>query len=113
MRNSIKLAFGSLVAVALLSSSSFAADRDSANPQRGKKIYEKLFYKACGITCTTMAKKYSQAEWEQAYSKGKVQDLINKHCTIMEDLSAKEQKLIYDYMYYHANDSGHVAPCVD
>jgi hypothetical protein len=31
----------------------------------------------------------------------------------MKDLSKKEQKLIFDYMYYHAKDSGHVAACTD
>lgn len=113
MKNIGKLVIGSALAVSIFSSGLLAVDMDNANPQKGQKIYQALFYKACGITCNTMAKKYTQNEWENAYKAGKVQDLMSKHCSIMEDLTTKEQRVIYDYMYYHAKDSGHVAPCED
>lgn len=88
-------------------------DMDNANPVRGQKVYANKFYKACGITCDEMAKKYTQAEWSSAYTSGKVQDLIGKYCPIMDELNDREQRLVYDYMYYHAKGSGFVAPCND
>jgi hypothetical protein len=61
-----------------------------------------------------MAKKHTQQEWEMALKEGKVQDLIAQHnCPIMDELNKDEQKLVYDFMYYHAKGSGHVAQCTD
>lgn len=88
-------------------------DMENANPVRGQKVYANKFYKACGITCDEMAKKYTQAEWSTGFTSGKVQDLVGKYCPIMDELNDKEQRLIYDFMYNHAKDSGFVAPCND
>lgn len=113
MKNPMKMVLGSFAVMTLLSTVSFASSGEYANPEKGKSVYQKMFYKACGITCTAMAKKHTQSEWENAYKAGKVQELINKYCSIMDDLNPNEQKLIYDYMYYAAKDSGHVEPCSD
>jgi hypothetical protein len=105
----------------LLTSLAFAADYaspspagigdDGANPVRGQKLYAKYFYTKCGMTCGEMAKKFTQAEWESFFRKGLVEEKINDYCSIMDDLSTKQISLIYDYMYYHAKDSGRLAPC--
>lgn len=84
---------------------------DGANPLKGQKLYAKYFYSQCGITCEEMAKKYTQKEWETFLRKGLVAEKIDEHCSIMDSLSGKQITLIYDYMYYHAKDSGRLAPC--
>lgn len=90
-----------------------AVDMEYANPERGKKIYAKMFYSKCGITCEEMAKKHTQSEWENYFLNEKVGDAIGEYCPIMDELNKKEQRLVYDFMYYHASDSGHVAQCED
>lgn len=88
-------------------------DMEYANPQKGQKIYNKLIYKECGITCNQMAKKYTQDEWEQFQIEGQTMEVISDICPIVKEFNPKEIRVIYDYMYYHASDSGHVAECRD
>jgi len=90
-----------------------SVDMEFANPQRGQKIYAKMFYTKCGITCGEMAKKHTQDEWEQFFKEKKVGEAIGEYCPIMDELNEKEQRLVYDFMYHHASDSGHVADCED
>ncbi len=88
-------------------------DTEYSNPQKGQKLYSKLIFRSCGITCNTMAKKYTQDEWEKFQLEGNTMEIISDICPIVEDWNPKEVRVIYDYMYYHASDSGHVAECSD
>jgi hypothetical protein len=90
-----------------------SVDMEYSNPQKGQKLYSKLIYKSCGITCNDMAKKHTQEEWEQFQLNGQTMDVISDICPIVKDFNPKEVRVIYDYMYYHASDSGHVAECTD
>ncbi|MEA1914785.1 MAG: hypothetical protein U9N30_05665 [Campylobacterota bacterium] len=112
MKNIKKLLIASMLTTSVLVSSSVASG-EYANPAKGQKIYSKLIFNECGITCNTMAKKYTQDQWEDFYNKNQIMDILSDECPIIVKLNEKEIQVIYEYMYEHGSDSGHVAPCND
>ena len=104
MKNITKLAVSALLAVAVLSSSSFAS------APKGRMIYIKKMKSVCGFTGDKFTRKHTQDEWEEIYKAGKFADEAAKICPGLK-LKPSYIDDVYDFAYIFASDSGNVPSC--
>ena len=74
-------------------------------------LYKKKLKSACGMSGADMAKKHTQAEWEDL--KGNLKEEIKTICPNVSDKALKDKYLQHYYDFFHnfASDSGNVPSC--
>jgi hypothetical protein len=100
-----KVALTAVIGLGLLTTAA------SADVAKGQKLYKKKLKSACGMSGADMAKKHTQAEWEDL--KGNLKEEIKTICPKVKDKALKDKYMEHYYDFFHnfASDSGNVPSC--
>jgi hypothetical protein len=89
----------------------------SADPLNGEKLLDKAIHGNCITSPDRVAMGHSQAEWTAFYQNNELEAEVAKVCQSKNPLKAfdepypKYKKFIYEYLMYHASDSGSIPRC--
>lgn len=89
----------------------FAVSPAFADVNKGQKIFIKMMKKPCGFNGGEMAKKHTQAEWEEINANGSLNEELLKQCPDAKPLNERYLPHVYDFLYNYASDSGNVPAC--
>ncbi len=105
MKNIVIALFALVVAVGFVSTPVFA------DVNKGQKIFIKMMKRPCGFNGGVMAKKHTQAEWQEINDAGKLNEELLKQCPDAKPINDKYLPHVYDFLHNYASDSGNVPAC--
>ena len=89
----------------------------SGDPLNGEKLLDKAIHDNCVTSPDRVAMSHSQAEWTVFYENNELEAEVAKVCQSKNPLKSfdepypKYKKFIYEYLMYHASDSGSIPRC--
>lgn len=102
---------GIIALITLVAFLGFVSAPVFADVNKGQKIFIKMMKKPCGFNGGEMAKKHTQAEWQEINDAGNLNEELLKECPNAKPLNDRYLPHVYDFLYNYASDSGNVPAC--